>query len=251
MDMKDHLRYWNKLATPPVTALKDIKGGRLSGMTDINPQWRYKVMTEEFGPIGFGWKYEEVERWTEKGAKDEIMAFEKVNVYYKVDNEWSAPIPGIGGSSLVANEKGGMHNSDEAFKMALTDALSVALAKIGVGADVYMGLLAGSKYAGEKQPSKAMQRPEQQKAAEDPIQLAIKAVKLKIAAALKEKGYSNEDAQALLGDNLKNLNAAKTVPQVDDARVKCLDIIKKAEPKGSADSVKAKLAATKTEATPA
>ena len=59
---------WEILARPPKSALKQIKGGRLSGMTDINPQWRYKAMTDVFGQCGNGWKYEIQRTWTEQGT---------------------------------------------------------------------------------------------------------------------------------------------------------------------------------------
>jgi hypothetical protein len=38
---------------------------------------------------------------------------------------------------FVASEKSGLYTSDECFKMALTDALSVACKALGIGADVY------------------------------------------------------------------------------------------------------------------
>ena len=47
---------------------------------------------------------------------------------------------------LIVNEKSGPHTSDEAFKMALTDALSVAMTRLGVASDIYMGNWTGSKY---------------------------------------------------------------------------------------------------------
>ena len=47
---------------------------------------------------------------------------------------------------LVTKESKGLHTSDEGFKMALTDALGVAMGKIGVAADIYMGQWDGSKY---------------------------------------------------------------------------------------------------------
>ena len=50
---------------------------------------------------------------------------------------WSQGIYGTGGSKLVTNEKSGPYVSDEAFKMAQTDALSVACKNLGIGADVY------------------------------------------------------------------------------------------------------------------
>ena len=143
----ENMQIWNNLKTPPNAALKKIKGGRLSGMTDISPQWRYQALTEQFGPCGIGWKYEIVNQWLEQGTEGQIVAFAAVNLYIKVDGEWSDCIPGTGGSMFVAKEKAGLRTSDEAYKMATTDALSVACKIIGVGADVYLGNMDGSKYA--------------------------------------------------------------------------------------------------------
>ena len=142
----DRMKIWNALRTPPDTALKEIKGGRLSGMTDIRPQWRYQAMTEQFGPCGTGWKYTIDELWNVEGPGGEVFAFARVTVYYRVDDGWSEPTPGIGGSMIVAQESAGLHSSDEGFKMAVTDSLSVAMKMIGVGADIYMGQNDGSKH---------------------------------------------------------------------------------------------------------
>jgi len=139
------LEYWEKLQTPPPEALKKITGGRLKGMTDISPMWRIKAMTEVFGTCGIGWRYEVVKRWTEPGSTEQVLAFVDVNVYIKEGEEWSYPIPGNGGSMLIAKEKSGPFSSDEAFKMATTDALSSAFKMLGVAADIYMGIT-DSKY---------------------------------------------------------------------------------------------------------
>lgn len=133
-----NLELYDKFRQVPETAKKNITGGRLSGMTDINPMWRIKTLTEEFGVCGFGWYYEIVDQWLETTmAKDEITANVKINLYVKRDEEWSKPIVGIGGSMLVANEKKGLYVNDECYKMALTDAISVACKSLGIGADVY------------------------------------------------------------------------------------------------------------------
>ena len=138
-------RYWDALKRPPVSALKKITGGRLNGKTDINPQWRIEAMTETFGPIGIGWGYTIEKLWTEP-ASDEVTAFAIVSVWYMDGDTKSAPIHGIGGSMLAAMEKSGLHANDECYKMAVTDALSVALKSIGVAADIYAGLWDGTKY---------------------------------------------------------------------------------------------------------
>ena len=165
----ENMDIWNKVKTPPDDALKKITGGRLSGMTDIKPQWRYQTLTEIFGPCGLGWYYEIDKRWLEEGSESQIVAFVEINLFVKFEgvapeDEWSKPIPGTGGSMLVVNEKAGPHTSDEAYKMATTDALSVAAKMIGVGADVYSGNTGGSKYGNQtsKNPSQTPGKKEPQ-----------------------------------------------------------------------------------------
>lgn len=133
----NNLEIWNKVKAVPSTAIKPINGGRLKGMSDINPTWRLKVLTETFGVCGFGWKYEIISERLEHGCNDEISAFVRINLFVKIEGKWSEPIAGTGGSSFVAKEKAGLYQSDECFKMALTDAISVACKALGVGADVY------------------------------------------------------------------------------------------------------------------
>ncbi len=140
-----NMAIWKDLTTPPEWAKKPIKAGRLKGKTDINPMWRYEAMTFQFGPCGEGWKYTIDSLWKEEVSDGCVLAFAQVTLYIKNGEEWGEGIPGIGGNQMVALEKAGPHPNDECYKMAVTDALSVACKMIGVGADVYKGL-SDSKY---------------------------------------------------------------------------------------------------------
>lgn len=131
-----NLSIYNKYREVPPEAKKEIKGGRMNGKTDINPMWRIKCLTEQFGPCGIGWYYKPVRKWLEQ-CGNEIAAFVDIELFVKVDGEWSAPISGTGGSMFAANEKNGIYVSDECYKMATTDAISVACKQLGFGADVY------------------------------------------------------------------------------------------------------------------
>ena len=135
--MENNMEIYNNLRAVPEEAKKPIGAGRLRGMTDINPMWRIKRLTEVFGPCGIGWRYEIVRQWTEPGGENEIRAFCNINLFYKYGDEWSAPIPGTGGNSFVTAERSGVYTSDECYKMALTDALSVACKALGMAGDVF------------------------------------------------------------------------------------------------------------------
>jgi len=131
-----NLDLYDKFRSVPNEAKKSIQAGRLKGKTDINPMWRIKALTEAFGPCGIGWYYKPVNKWMERQG-EEVAAFVDIELYVKYEGEWSKPISGTGGSMFVVEEKKGLYVSDECYKMATTDAISVACKQLGFGADVY------------------------------------------------------------------------------------------------------------------
>lgn len=154
----ENLKIYDSVRDVPKEAQKTIKGGRINGMTDINPMWRLKKLTETFGVVGFGWKYEIVRMWIEKGANNEESAFVQINLFVKQGEQWSEAIPGIGGSSFVANESKGLYTSDECYKMALTDAISVSCKSLGMGADIYFAA-DRTKYDSQQHPAPKRELP--------------------------------------------------------------------------------------------
>ena len=150
----ENLGIYESVRQVPPSAQREIQAGRLKGKTDINPMWRIKALTEQFGPCGIGWKYVITDKRLEQGANNEVSAFVDIDLYIKVDGAWSDAIPGTGGSAFVASERNGLYTSDECFKMALTDAISVACKALGVGADVYW-----AKDATKYTPRTADQKP--------------------------------------------------------------------------------------------
>ena len=137
MGNNEFMKVYNSVRAVPKEAQKAIGAGRLKGMTDINPMWRIQKLTETFGMAGIGWKYNITDKRIIEGANGVMCAFVDIDLFVKVDGAWSEAIQGTGGSSFVAQEKSGLYTSDEAFKMALTDAISVACKALGIGADIY------------------------------------------------------------------------------------------------------------------
>ena len=179
----DNLKIYNSVADVPDNAKKTIQAGRIKGMTDINPMWRIKTLTEQFGVVGFGWKYVITDKRIIEGADGVVCAFVDIDLFVKIDGEWSEAIQGTGGSQFVSVERNGKYTSDECFKMALTDALSVACKALGIGANVYWSGGGGSKYdkpEGTPTPPKKEDKPKSPPKQKTPRELLI--------AKLKEKG---------------------------------------------------------------
>lgn len=149
--MEDNLKIYNAVKKVPKEAQRPITGGRLKGKTEINPMWRIKALTEQFGPCGIGWYYEVVRQWLEPSGT-EVAAFVNILLYIRIGDEWSKPIPGVGGAMFVEQQKSGAYVSDECYKMATTDAISVACKQLGIGADVYWEA-DKTKYTNPAQPT--------------------------------------------------------------------------------------------------
>ena len=202
----ENLEIYNKVREVPETAKKPITGGRLKGMTDINPMWRIKVLTEHFGVCGIGWYYEVVDKRidTVEGAK-EMIATIQINLYVKIDGEWSKPIMGIGGSMVASMERNGLYVDDEVWKKAQTDALSVACKNLGIGADVYWNS-DNDKYVDQgrdnfnasnskastyqRKPSAAKNRPSM---LDEPIDPKAKEIQAKISEYASAHGMTTEE----------------------------------------------------------
>ena len=127
---------YERYAQPPENALKSFNNGKFSG-TDINPMWRIKALTEAFGPCGIGWYTEVIRQWREDTNDGSATVYCHIHLYIKVDGEWSKPITGIGGNTLSRKTKSGSSTTDEAYKMAYTDAMGIACKALGIGADIW------------------------------------------------------------------------------------------------------------------
>jgi len=179
---------WTQVATVPPSKLKTIPFGALKGKSDINPQWRIKAMTEVYGLCGIGWYHELNKNWTETAPNGTVMAFCLVNVYIKVDGEWSKPICGMGGNEIVSIAKEQLKQSDEGWKMAYTDALGTALKSIGVASEIYEGNFDGSKY--QKQNESATMESKDDKKPETKEKINLE----KLLKFINDNKISNQDS---------------------------------------------------------
>lgn len=171
---------WDKVSHTDPAYTKKISGKKFSG-TDIKPAYRLKKMTEAFGPAGKGWGYEVQEHWREtvtarsKGNDIPVeCVFVMLRVWWSEDGGQTKYFTG----SQIGGTETGMA-VDEAYKMAITDALGKCLVDLGVCADVYLGEFGNdSKYSRQEQqqpakPKQDKQPPAKQKSAFDRAMAAL------------------------------------------------------------------------------
>ena len=139
VQLQKTVRFYHRFMTTPKDAQKSFNNGSFSG-TDINPMWRIQALTEVFGPTGFGWWTNNVRYdFVESPETKEVHVFCELDLYVKdpETGEVSQPIYGIGGNTYIKQWKSGAKASDEAKKMAYTDALGIACKALGIGHDIW------------------------------------------------------------------------------------------------------------------
>lgn len=190
----NNLDLYNRYAQPPKSALKDFDNGKFSG-TDINPMWRIKALTEAFGPCGLGWYTDVVRMWREDTDDGNATVYCHLNLYIKQGEEWSKPISGVGGNTLMRKTKTGTSTTDEAYKMAFTDAMGIACKALGIGADIWWKE-ARSKYT-----------------ASDVAQFDVKAEIARIKTKYGSDGFVQMRASLIAGGVVEDIPSADMTPE--------------------------------------
>lgn len=144
----DNMALWKQLAATDRKYTKPFrKSGGFSG-TDINPTWRFRRMTETFGPVGVGWGWDVHDRWSEE-VDGKKYAFISASVWYRPNLLDPLSPSAQTGIQIGGTEFG--RSPDEAYKMAVTDAIGKCMVTIGLAADVYLGEF-DTKYSRGEEP---------------------------------------------------------------------------------------------------
>jgi len=128
------------------------KAGGNSG-TSINPTYVYKKLTQQFGPCGIGWGYEEISSEYVEGQHTYNSKTDKQIIHVVKINLWHGSkentIMGVGTTTFVGTNKHGLFTDEEFYKKSVTDALTNAAKMIGCSADIFMGLYDDNKYVNQ------------------------------------------------------------------------------------------------------
>ena len=135
--MKKNMEIWNALnkTNPDFTKKFNKFGGK--ELTTIDSQYQIQMMTDLFGPVGKGWKYNVEYKYLDG------LVFAEVCVQYYQDHKWYEYGPVCSVQNL-SKKNGGL--DDEAPKKAMTDAMTKAFSHLGMSADVFLGKFDDSKY---------------------------------------------------------------------------------------------------------
>ena len=194
-----NLELWERLfPTDPSQTKTFRRAGGFSG-TAIKPMWMVMRATEEFGPIGQGWGWTEIENKIYTMTNEQAVWFSKVMLWYRVGEQTFQVGPQWGATELVARrgEAKTLFMDEEAAKKAVTDAVTKCLSYLGLAGDVHMGLFDDSKYVAER---KIEERKEREAEAEQER-------KAKKAAAIKKKPEEDpEPAPAKAGGDPEDEN---------------------------------------------
>jgi hypothetical protein len=134
---------WNKLSKSDPKYLKKVSFGSRS-FTAIDPQYQVRMMTEQFGPIGEGWGWNNATRFISLANGDTAVVAD-VTVWHTSPGNAFGPFTGC--RKFFDSEKNRL--AEDAPKMAITDGLTKALSHIGCNADVFLGEMDGNKYAAD------------------------------------------------------------------------------------------------------
>ena len=140
--MTDNMKIWNAVSETKPSQTKKVRQGARQ-FTAIDAYSQIEAATEQFGPVGKGWGWRILET-----GKLESAAFVLMKFWWKEEEEIH-DFEVFGGSKFLKND-GKPFDPDEAYKKALTDAITKALSYLGFNADVFTGKFDDNKYVQER-----------------------------------------------------------------------------------------------------
>ena len=134
------MRIWDSLCKTNPDYTRSVPSSYGKKITSIDPMYQIQCMTETFGPVGLGWKY------NVKYTYQDNLVFAEVSIHNCVHDNWFEYGPVCSVQNLF--KKNG-NLDDEAPKKAMTDAMTKAFSHLGMSADVFLGKFDDSKYVQE------------------------------------------------------------------------------------------------------
>ena len=152
--MTNNLELWDSVAKTDPSSTKPVSlGGRR--FTAIDPYSQIRKATAKFGPAGKGWGWKGRFVTDFLGEDRAVISWHGIVWWEVIDNA----VPCAGAAELAGRRKNGDPFVDtDAFKKALTDAITKGLSYLGFNADVFLGLFDDNKYVQERRREEAQEK---------------------------------------------------------------------------------------------
>lgn len=154
----DKLAIWNQVATTDPKHTKEVS--QRGGFTSIDAMYNIQRATEVFGPVGRGWGYRTKNQTLLVGKdKDQALAIVDLAVWHAdpLDPDKIYNFGPIRATNVLIDAKGRI--DEDAFKKAMTDALTKGLSHLGFSADVFLGKFDDDRYVSAQRRKFAEGRP--------------------------------------------------------------------------------------------
>jgi hypothetical protein len=183
--MKENMRIWDDVAMTDPAHTKSVQLGRT--FTAIDAHYQIMRATEAFGPVGEGWGYDVTydSLFLDNGTV--CLAIADVVIWWTTKGSLGrnsyGPVRGT--NEIISTNKAGKRTvDDDAFKKAMTDALTKGLSHLGFSADVFLGMYDDNKYVAKVKQEFAAKAPP----LSDEDNALIKKIKDEVAAATTRDG---------------------------------------------------------------
>lgn len=150
----DNLRIWKSVEETDPTQTRQVKLGR--EFTAIDPYWKLRRATEQFGPAGMGWGW----------SVDQVLVLETiaevaviVRLWHGSPNKSHEFFCAVGQCGLFLDNDRKKPDGD-CVKKAMTDAVTKGLSYLGFSADVFMGRFDDQKYVAAMREKYGPQSPD-------------------------------------------------------------------------------------------
>ena len=214
----EKMALWDRLfSTDPAQTKTFRRAGGFSG-TAIKPYWMIMRATEEFGPAGTGWGWNELDSKIFETHNSQAIWFSKVEVWYTLDGQTHRVGPQWGATELVSfrGESKTIFVDEEAAKKAITDGITKCLSYLGLAGDVHMGLFDDSKYVAERKIEERKAREaDAQAERKETIEEKLERVAEKEAYKPKPKAASKKKAPPEGDAHLEDAEPAETIDDLD------------------------------------
>lgn len=140
---------WNRVCMTDPKAVKEITGKQYKGNSP-KPFWLIERMTDEFGPVGFGWGIDVKSERFERMGEFDVLHVAVVSVWFVKDGVRSATFDQMGGTKAAyKTAKGVLMVDEDAAKKSVTDGFVKCISMIGFAGDIFAGRWDDSKYVAE------------------------------------------------------------------------------------------------------